>query len=287
MPRLCAVLIVCLVEGGCAALGGVNDGTSLAYGALNEGLLIHGIRLPEHGDGYRIPPSWVHRGSSFGTDELVSLVVHAARRVDSELPGSKLYVADLSPMHGGWTRWHRSHQNGRDADLLFFAVDEKGRAAPPPDTMPKFDPNGHARMPGRPATTLTFDIPRNWALVRALLEAPDVDVQYLFISEPLKQLLLTHATAHGEPLDLIEKADAILHQPEDSAPHDDHLHLRIHCPASDRSLGCREQGPMRWLKKSYKYRLVAVLEEALLMPIRRLAARPFCRFLARRLIAAR
>jgi hypothetical protein len=29
-------------------------------------------------------------------------------------------------------------------------------------------------------------------------------------------------------------------QPIDSSKHDDHIHVRIACPASDRSLGCRD-----------------------------------------------
>ena len=33
-----------------------------------------------------------------------------------------LYVADLSTRNGAWTQWHRSHRDGCDADLLFFAV---------------------------------------------------------------------------------------------------------------------------------------------------------------------
>ena len=285
MRSLVVALLVLVC--GCATLGGVDDGTSLAGGRQSAGWLVRAARLPERGDGYLIPRTWAQRGLAFGTDELVALVVHAARRVAVEASGSLLYVADISPRRGGPTMWHRTHQNGRDVDLLFFALDEQGRPASAPDEMFPFDSNGRGMPLGRNQGVLTFDTARNWVLVKALLTAPGVDIQYLFISEGLKQLLLTHATALGEPLELIEKADEILHQPEDSAPHDDHLHMRIHCPVGDRAIGCYEQGPMRWLKKGYKYPIVRLIEDALWAPIRQFAMRPFCRFLARTVIASR
>jgi penicillin-insensitive murein endopeptidase len=65
--------------------------------------------------------------------------------------------------------------------------------------------------------------------------------------------LLDHARAIGEPDDLIIQAGFVLHQPGDSAPHDDHFHLRIYCAPTDRTAGCRDRGALRWTKKEYKY----------------------------------
>src|SRR5256885_2299599 len=129
---------------GCAAVGPVNDGTSLAYGTTAGGMLLRGRKLPAGGEGRRIPPRVGQRGE------------------------------------------------------------------------------------------------HSWILVRALLSDPAVDVQYLFISEGLKQLLLDHAEAIKEPTELIERARLVLHQPVGALPHDDHLHLRIYCPAGDRILGCKD-----------------------------------------------
>src|SRR5207237_1753770 len=138
------------------------------------------------------PSLWRARALSYGTDELVSIVVRAARRVHRET-GATLFVADMSPAHGGASKWHRSHQSGRDADLIFFALDDSGREQPPPDTMWIYGADG-VTLPkdkqGHPQPHLVFDTARNSALVRALLEDPDVDVQYLFIYEPLRHRLL-------------------------------------------------------------------------------------------------
>jgi penicillin-insensitive murein endopeptidase len=268
----------------CSTLGSVSDGTSLSYGGTSGGWLVDAVRLPVRGDGYLIPPNWATRGLNYGTEELVSIIVRAARRVDRETgDGVRLFVADLSPQLGGASAWHRSHQTGRDADLIFYARDDAGRPQAPPNQMVSFGPDGGTAATdgtGKAIPRLWFDTPRNWLLVRALLEDPVVDVQYLFISTPLKELLLEHARSSGEPADIVAQAEAVLQQPGDSLPHDDHLHLRIYCPASDRGMGCRERGPLRWHKKIYKYLPEEGVEAlglaGLAMPI----GSPFCQIVA-------
>ena len=279
------LLAVCFLTG-CAALGGVSDGSSVAYGPMTQGALRNGVRLPAHGEGYQIPDHWAERGSAFGTDELVAMIVHVARRVGMELPGSTLYVADLSPRGGGGSRWHRTHQTGRDVDLHFFALDDEGKPAPPPANMPQFGADGVTTP--RAWQRLVFDTARNWALVRAILEDPDVDVQFIFVADALKQRLLRYAAERGESAELIAHAEGTLHQPEDSRPHDDHFHVRIYCPASDGILGCQVQGKgsQRWPKNAASRRIATALAHWA-APMRVLAARPFCQFLSRSLLAAR
>ena len=274
-PLILLVAALVAAAGGCAQLGTVTDGTSLARGYCNDGHLVDGVRLPKQGDGYLIPPIWTKRGNNFGTDELVSIVVRAARRVQSEAPGSELYVGDFSQPAGGQSPFHRSHQTGRDADLIFFALDADGQPQRVPNGMYRFGDDGWTRRPPR----LHFDVVREWLLVRALLEDPGVDVQHLFISAPLRQMLLDHAEELGEPRELVERARLVLQQPVDALPHDDHLHVRIFCPVSDRALGCRDRGPLRWFKKTYKYLTARKLVATLPDEVRDQMLRPFCSFL--------
>lgn len=239
-----------LALAGCPRYRVVDDGSSLADGASNGGRLVRPARLPSAGNGFVIPPRWVHRGLAFGTDELVRLIAHLGDRVSRDYPGAVVAVADLSPERGGPSEWHRSHQVGVDVDLLFFAVDARGRPVALA-SMPHFGADGTTRAAdGLP---LFFDVERNWALVRAAIDNPVVPVQYLFVYDPLRQLLLDHAIAIGESADLIEAASYVLQQPGDSANHDDHFHLRIYCPPSDREIGCRDRGDLRWGKKRRKY----------------------------------
>lgn len=237
-----------LVLAGCPQYGVIDDGTSVSYGPSNQGALIKPTRLPRSGDGYWIPRQWSYRGLNYGTDEMVSTIVHAGRRVVAEFPGSRFGVADISLASGGPSAWHRSHQTGRDVDILFFATDPDGRPVEL-SRMVHFQEDGVARED----SSLHFDVARNWALVRALLENPIAEIQYMFIYDPLKQMMLDHARTTGEPDHIIAYASYILHQPSDSLPHNDHIHLRIYCSRADRSAGCRDRGVLRWTKKDYKY----------------------------------
>jgi penicillin-insensitive murein DD-endopeptidase len=278
-----ASAVALLLITGCAALGGVDDGTSLALGYHNDGRLVNGVQLPTRGDGYVMPPTWARRGNNWGTEELVGLLVRTGRRLADDVTDASLYIADLSPPRGGPSAWHRSHQTGRDVDLIFFARDALGKPVAPPAQMMTFGDDGKT-LDG----LASFDTERNWKLVRALLVDPEVDVQYLFIYEPLAKRLIEHARASHEPPDLVARAEALLKQPTDSLKHDDHLHVRIYCPASDRALGCRDRGPLRWFKKVYKYLTgVKKLEAVLPQALRAIAMRPFCHFLPPRVTATR
>ena len=245
---------------GCVGPGMLTDGTSLAGGTFNTGYLRRGRQLPQAGDGFVIPSLWQERGANLGTDELVTAIMRAAKRVAKEHPGGVLGVADLSLPGGGESTLHRSHQNGHDADLIWYALEETGRPAAPVDSMPTYGkglwsgpPHETPGVTFGPCSRRRFDTRRNWALVRALLQDPAITVQFLFVHVRLKNALLDHARRIRENEDLIDLANAVLRQPGDSLPHDDHLHLRIYCAPSDRALGCRDSGPLRFWRKPYKY----------------------------------
>jgi penicillin-insensitive murein endopeptidase len=244
----------------CFGPGLLTDGTSVSVGTFNRGVLRHSARLPDSGDGFTTPSLWLLRGARHTTDEFATALVRSARRVAREHPGALLGIADLSLRGGGDSELHRSHENGRDADLIWYAVDPRGRPVAPVNAMPRYDSQLQARPPREtPGVSFSsfsprrFDIRRNWALVRALLQEPAVEIQYLFCNQRLRQAMLEHAREIGEDDDLIEQAENLLRQPGDSLPHDDHLHVRIYCASSDRPLGCQDQGPVRWWKKRYKY----------------------------------
>jgi penicillin-insensitive murein endopeptidase len=250
-----------LLFAGCIP-GGLTDFSSISVGSFNAGALRHGALLPIKGEGYFIPPLWAVRSANYGTDEIVGLIQRAAMRVAREYPGAQLGIGDLSLKGGRDSELHASHRAGRDADLIYYAVDERGRAVPPAESMPRYGtddrkarpplPQQHGVVYG-PFSPRWLDVPRNWALVRALLEDPYAEVQYLFCHEKIRQQLLAYARSIGEDEELVERAEGLLRQPSDSAVHDDHLHLRVHCASDDRFYGCADRGPLRWWKKRWKY----------------------------------
>jgi penicillin-insensitive murein DD-endopeptidase len=227
---------------GCAELG-LSDGTSISVGKPSNGYLLAGVRLPDRGEGFVTREVWRARNNRFGTDELIDLVTAVARRMHAQVPGVKLVVADLSGRGGGErAAFHRSHQTGRDADLLYYMRDAAGQPFEP-DAMHVFDAAARA-VDG---TGITIDVPRTWALVKELITAPEAPVQWIFMYEPIAQRLLAHAQQLGEPEALLARARATLRQPGDSARHDDHLHVRVYCSIADQRYGCVDIGPMELL----------------------------------------
>jgi len=229
-------------------------------GSFNNGALRRGRKLPEEGPGFVVPTLWRERGANYGTDEIVAAIMRAAKRVAKEVPGGTLGVADIAMKGGGESKLHRSHENGHDADLIYYALDDEGQPVLPVSAMPRYGA-GLRSLKVRPTPGVTFeeftprkfDVRRNWALVRALLEDPAIEIQFLFIHNRLRHALLQHAKDRHESEELLERAEAVLRQPGDTLPHDDHLHLRIYCSPTDRALGCRDGGPLRWWRKRYKY----------------------------------
>jgi len=207
---------------------------SRSVGDTADGYLV-GARRIEETNKLKILPRQKERGLRYGTDELVATLEHTAQ-VFFEATATPLWIGNVSRPAGGDISWSVSHNSGRDADLAFAYVDGAGNPADPPDLVP-LDARGLA-----PRLGLRFDAPRTWRIVRALLESPHADVQYLFISTPLRGLLLAHARQQGAPTDLVKRAEEALRQPAGSSAHDDHLHLRLYCSERDVLAGCINTG---------------------------------------------
>jgi penicillin-insensitive murein endopeptidase len=237
--RFAVVAALATALAGCVELGLIEDGTSVSMGKPSGGYLVAGRRLPDNGEGYTTKDVWRTRGVRYGTDELIDLITAVGRQL-SQTRGEKLVVADLSTRNGGEARrWHRSHQSGRDVDLVYFMRDAQGRPMEA-DAMRVFDEKGLARD----GSGITIDIPRTWELVRSLITSREAIVQWVFMFQPIVNKLIDHAVAKGEPEILIARARLVMKQPNDSARHDDHIHVRVYCSERDRAYGCVDIGPM-------------------------------------------
>ena len=243
LAAVVTVITVGAAGAGCAELGVVGDGTSISVGKPNGGYLLDGVRLPDRGEGFVTREVWQARNNRFGTDELVGLVTAVARRMQHQVRDARLVVADLSGRGGGErVAFHRSHQSGRDVDLLYYMRDAGGKPFEP-DAMHVFNGAGRA-VDG---SGITVDVPRTWLLVKELLTAPEATVQWIFMYQPIARRLIEYAESSGEPEALIARARKAVRQPGDSARHDDHMHVRVYCAAADRAYGCLDIGPMELL----------------------------------------
>lgn len=220
------------------ALGFPKHG-SIAVGTVTDGYLVDGAELPLVGPHHRVLAEQGTRRTNFGTDELVALVQDAAAAVASAHPGSLLYVGNLAKGGGGDIPWSVSHNTGLDADLLFY-LRPTDPAAPPiePSTLVHIDRSGACvEIPD-----CRLDVPRTWSLVAALATSEHAAVQWLFVSNPVRELLLEHARRTGAPREVVSRVAAVLHQPGGALPHDDHIHVRLFCPRDDLLEGCLNRG---------------------------------------------
>ncbi len=211
-----------------------------SVGSSSYGVLEHGMEMPDKGKGFELYRPWTtHR---YGSRALVETLQEVSSQVGD---GPPLVVGDLAGPHGGSINGHATHRTGRDVDLLFFFTTPSGVPTKAPGFL-KVGTDGLA-FAGTNGTDsyLALDIPRCWALVRALLRSTRAPVQWLFVARQIKSLLIEYAEAHETDSSLVWKAEAVLHQPTRSLPHDDHFHLRLRCTEDERVHGCVDDGP-RW-----------------------------------------
>ena len=219
-------------------------GLAGSVGWPHHGVQTDAVELPDSGVGFVRFRS--EGGEYWGQPELVLGIAEAAARVDLEFPGGEpLVVGDLSARHGGKIARHHSHRSGRDVDLLWYLVTADGAPVKNASFLPlQAQQQGVLSRPG----SVKLDTSREWALIKALLASPYMDVQLLYASRGVEALVLEHARARGDDPGLIERAADVMLEPADSLPHDDHLHLRIACSPQRSVAGCEGGGPSwSWL----------------------------------------
>lgn len=212
---------------------------SLSIGLPHKGSLEKGEVLPKKGTGYTLLHTAKQRKARFGVSELIMLIKHATFKVQQRHGGAKLSIGDLSKRTGGRFEHHASHQNGRDVDFGFYTLNRKGQSVFA-NKLISFDKNGYSI---EPAMTFKFDTKRNWALIVRLIDSPHAHVQWIFVANHLKTLLLEYGKKVGTSKRTLSKAAQMLKQPSKSS-HFDHFHVRIYCPSNDKPK-CKDFGP-RW-----------------------------------------
>ena len=208
---------------------------SISVGTVTGGFLVSPAEVPVAGPHHRILERIAPRNARFTTDEMRDLLLCAAAAVAKDHPKAVLGVGNLSRAAGGDTPWSVSHNNGRDADLAFYARTTHG-APIVPDHLYDF---GRDLTATAKETTLVFDVAANWSLVKGLVQCEQrAHIEFLFAAAWLERSMLQFARAKGEEPELLARAAALLHQPRKAANHADHLHIRIGCAADDLSEGC-------------------------------------------------
>ncbi|MEM7152093.1 MAG: penicillin-insensitive murein endopeptidase [Myxococcota bacterium] len=195
-----------------------------SVGAPNSGRLEHGKPMPEG-------PFWTLRerrtrafGASNAIEAMVTAFTRYGRTFDDAPPIS---VGEISARRGGRAAPHRSHRTGRDVDLGYILSD------------------GLEHERWQRANADNFDVERNWALIRALVETGEV--QQIFISIRLQRLLRPLARR-----ELSEEEFAryfrVPGRESETPPilkhwdgHRDHMHVRFRCGSGESRCRSRSQ----------------------------------------------
>ncbi len=217
----------------------------------------HGsIGTPNHGvltDGAEPRPaagemSWL-RGNDrhWGLPRFAKAIERAAAEVSRGRPGSALRLGDFSRRAGGGPLSpHFSHRSGVDADLLLYVTTLDGVPVDSPGFV-HFGADGLGREEGR-NRWLRLDVEREWLLVKTLLEDPDARIQWIFVSDVVRAILIEWAISQGDSIETIRRAHEVMRQPNPGGIHDDHTHVRTACSPEETATGCEPAGPRRpWL----------------------------------------
>jgi penicillin-insensitive murein endopeptidase len=239
-------LLLALAATGCiSAPSPLTPGYSGTVGAPGSGVQTDGVELPVSGPGFvRFRP---HGANHFGRPRLVAALTRIAAELSTDSHHAPpLVIGDLSARYGGKIDGHQSHRTGRDVDILFHFVTPAGARVTAPGFV-HVGNDGLARVHDT-GDVLRFDVEQQWKVVRALVDAPEIGVQFMFVSRTIEALLVEYALARGEPLERVLRAQSVMLEPGDSLSHDDHVHLRIACSREEMAEGCVGGGPYwEWL----------------------------------------
>ncbi len=205
-----------------------------SIGKPYRGSLENGIPFPTQFEGYTLR----QQDRTYATPEVIGAMLDAIEGVRREFPDTcDLYLGDFSKPGGGPMFRHRSHQNGRDVDIGFYA---KGN---------------------RPLRSLfpmnreNLDVPKTWALLENILQSQKV--QYIFIDQRIQNLLKDYALSQGgDPAYLnmlFSRTGIIRHIPN----HRDHAHVRFFAPWSTMAAKVRESD-------GQKRKIIAMAQQAYL-----------------------
>jgi LysM repeat protein len=181
-----------------------------AVGHPNRGRLRNGVQLPES-EHYRIAKAEHAFGTSHTILQLQTAIMDFRARSSYE---GELVVGAISREGGGRLRPHKSHQNGRDADVR----------------LPKL-----VGVPRNKEPSLEeIDWPAAWRLVEAFLATGEVE--YIFLEYGRQRRLVQAARASGADAKWLEE---VVQFPRSSRAnvgvvrhekgHTSHIHVRFKC----------------------------------------------------------
>ncbi|MDB6452630.1 penicillin-insensitive murein endopeptidase [Falsirhodobacter sp. 20TX0035] len=199
-----------------------TGGAAQAIGFYSRGCATGLVPLPETG------PTWqamrLSRNRNWGQPQMVAFLQQLSVAA-TKMGWAGLYIGDIAQPRGGPApSGHASHQTGLDADI-WLRMPETLRLSPAArEDLPFISVLRDRR------TVNAYWTPRHRALVQSAAMDPRVD--RIFLNAAIKAEMCRTATP----------ADTAWLQKIRPAPgHDEHMHIRLRCPAGSRT--CTPQTP--------------------------------------------
>ncbi|MFC1522453.1 penicillin-insensitive murein endopeptidase [Elusimicrobiota bacterium] len=197
---------------------------AIGYYNNKTGRLKNSIKLPEEGMGFVSLKRSNNKNKKYGTEEIVFAMETLGMYFSEEFPDSaRLEIGDLSLSKGGKAGGHNSHRNGLDVDISM--LDASNEETNNVDKYSKVSETFIKNYVSRGNVTKSFDIKKNWALMR--LTVVYTPVQRIYVDKAVKK---TFCKVYGGTR--IGQAVLRYLQPWDA--HGDHHHVRLECPSGDK-----------------------------------------------------
>jgi penicillin-insensitive murein endopeptidase len=201
-------------------------GKAMAIGYYPRGCLQGGVELPITG------PTWqvmrLSRNRNWGHPELVGFLKRFAPLAAKATGWAGILIGDMAQPRGGPLPFgHLSHQIGLDVDIWYLPMPHETLSPEEREQMP---PNTLVAESGKEINPKTWS-EADAAFIRTAAEQPEVE--RIFVNAAIKKKLCEmQGKAHHAWMDKVRPWYG----------HDDHMHVRLKCPAD--SPLCRKQPPV-------------------------------------------
>jgi penicillin-insensitive murein DD-endopeptidase len=204
-----------------------SQGEAQSIGSYTNGCVAGAQTLPLDGTGYQVMR--LSRNRFYGHPNLIQFIENLGAAAVTEKIGT-LLIGDLGQPRGGPTlSGHRSHQSGLDVDIWFLLSEQANKRQLNPGERESWSANSVVDGGGK-------SVNQNWtAAHERMLEiaAMQPEVERIFVNPAIKLALCQHKT---------ENSAAWLYKIRPWWKHDDHFHVRLHCPEG--SVHCERQQPL-------------------------------------------
>ncbi|MGZ3709433.1 MAG: penicillin-insensitive murein endopeptidase, partial [Bdellovibrionota bacterium] len=206
---------------GMVSLAGAAEPQGQVIGFYSHGRLEVANSLPSEGKGFiHLFPA---RNHFFGSQGMIDLLERTAGAFAADFDGERLQIADISAERGGPVGQHVSHQNGLDADIVYFRNNQHEQTPTEADDFIELFVLSGMISPN-------FDHERNYQFIRRLVTSGRVN--RIFMDPVIKGTLCKYSEGRDDEEDGYATRTETLRRMRPYPNHANHMHVRLTCPAA-------------------------------------------------------